>query len=181
MEKRKSYRDRFFEDNEYVKEPANNIRGYRIRLNYTGRWVSYIGRSYSLRTYKFLMIIAEILSILIYFISAVRDVEVNEVMLSAGFGTLSIIPWIVEIYEVVRFAFTGDKVKALTSDEITGGLRIACWSRVILLVISAIVSLFAVIFFGGFTLSCGISTAGIIVSGLLSLFIYKIYNSLLIQ
>ncbi len=38
--KRKSYRERYFEDNQPVRQMANNRKGYRIVYRYVGLWVA---------------------------------------------------------------------------------------------------------------------------------------------
>lgn len=137
-EKKKSYRDRYFEDWQAVKVPAQNRKGYRVEYRYTGLWKQWEdpdGRP--LKNSKWQLALLEILSIAVYVLAVLSRTPLSVARLANGFGTLSLVPWIAELAGVVRFLAAGAYVRELTASEISTSIRSGSVLRAILAALSA--------------------------------------------
>ena len=138
-EKKKSYRDRYFEDWQAVKVPAQNRKGYRIEYRYTGLWKQWedpAGRP--LKNSKWLLAFLEIFSIAVYAAAVLSRTPLSVSRLANGFGTLSLVPWIAELSGVLRFLASGAYVRELSANEISTSIRSGSVLRAILAALSAI-------------------------------------------
>ena len=180
-EKRQSYRDRYFADNEAVKVAANNRKGYRTIYRYVGLWKSWESVSGGLKRQKIFIGLAELVSLCLYLGCAVVDAPVNRSHIASGLGILSIIPWLLELSGVIRFLFAREYVRELSMDEIDSSLRYGCCLRAVLAALSGLAGMTSSILLGEAGVLDGLLMAGILASALLSFVIWRLYGKLLIN
>lgn len=137
-EKRKSYRERYFEDYLPVKVPANNRKGYKTEYRYIGLWTQWEGEKRPFSAIKREIVLLELFSIAVYVLSVLSGTPLTVSRLANGFGTLSIVPWILELSGVVRLLFAGAYVKEFSAREIITSIRTGSVLRFILTALSAI-------------------------------------------
>ncbi len=139
-EKRKSYRERYFENWEAVKEPARNRKGYRMAYRYIGMFCRYMppkqGRT--MRSVKLRMLLAMLLGMAAAMAAGLADVPFNHCRLANGFGVLSVVAWLIGAYGVLRFAASGAYMKRMTADEVDQCIRIGWVAHAVLLLLSAV-------------------------------------------
>ena len=137
-ERKKSYRERYFEDYKAVKVPAENRKGYRVEYRYIGLWTRWESEKRPLGIVKREMMLLEAFSITVYLLSVLSGTPLIVSRLANGFGTLSLVPWILELSGVVRFVISREYVKELSSEEISTSIRSGGIARFILTGLSAI-------------------------------------------
>lgn len=180
-EKRRSYRDRYFSDNEAVKVAANNRKGYRTIYRYVGLWKSWGSVGGDLKKQKVFIGLAELVTLCLYLGCAVVDAPVNRFHIASGLGLLSVVPWLLELSGVARFLFAGEYVRELSMDEIDASLRYGCCLRAVLVALSGLAGIVHCIQLGEAGALDGLLVAGILTSALLSFVIWRLYGKLLIN
>ncbi|MBR6088731.1 MAG: hypothetical protein IKP86_02280 [Anaerolineaceae bacterium] len=179
-EKRKSYRDRYFEDYQAVKVPADNKKGYKVDYRYTGFWVRYENSTQPLKNTKIRFAVLEVLSILIYVPAVLSGTPLSCARLANGFGTLQLVPWIAELIGVVRFLIASEYVKELSTIEIGATIRYGCLIRFFLAALSAFAGGIQILVQGKAVLPDLAVFLGIMISAVISLLIRKEYDHLLL-
>ena len=179
--KRQSYRDRYFSDNEAVRVAANNWKGYKVIYRYVGLWKSWECPSGGIKQRKLLVGAAELASICLYMLCAAADAPINRVRVASGLGILSIIPWLLEISGIIRFALAKEYVKEMSMDEIDRSIRYGCFLRAALVVLSGLVGMGNCFSSGTANGQDVLLLAGILASALLSFVIWRLYGKLLIN
>lgn len=180
-EKRQSYRDRYFADNEAVKVAANNRKGYRTIYRYVGLWKSWESAGGSLKRQKALIGLIELAGLCLYLSCAMADAPVNRSHMASGLGALSIIPWLLELSGVVRFLLAKEYVRDLSMDEIDGSIRYGCCLHAGLVILSGLAGMAGCLSSGDAGLRDALLLAGILMSAALSLVIWRLYRKLLIN
>lgn len=180
-EKRRSYRDRYFSDNEAVKVAADNRKGYRIIYRYVGLWKSWESVSGGLKRQKAFIGLAELTSICLYLTCALANAAVNRSRIAGGLGLLAVIPWLLELSGVISFLLAKEYVRELSMDEIDGSLRYGCCLRAVLVALSGVAGMTSSILLGEAGVLDGLLMAGILTSALLSFVIWRLYGKLLIN
>lgn len=137
-ERRKSYRERYFENYQAVKVPSSNRKGYRVEYRYTGLFARWEGTEQTILRVKQKLGGMEAASVLVYVLCALSGASLTKARLFNGFGALSMIPWLMEIYGAVRFACAKEYVKEPDAEEIGNALRTGCVLRVLLVGLSVI-------------------------------------------
>ena len=130
----KSYRDRYFE--EYTAKSAEVGGKKKVTYKYVGYWYSWGTEGFSLRHQKRLYAAVELLSIALYLAAGLQQTPVNSVRLAAGLGILSVIPWLLELWSVIRFLLSREYLTSIDYNEINTRLRLGALSRSVLLVLS---------------------------------------------
>lgn len=179
--KRKSYRERYFEDNQPERQVANNRKGYRIVYRYVGLWVAWHSEKWPLQTVKRGLALAEVASVCLYLICARVDTPLNHCQLANGFGVLSVVPWILELSGVVRFLLSKAYVREMDSQEIDQSIRYGTVFRAGLLGLSLLCSVVTILAGGTATLLDGGMALGILASIALSVAVWQVYRSLLLD
>lgn len=178
-EKKKSYRDRYFEDYQAVKVPAQNRKGYRVEYRYIGLWKQWEDPDGSpLKFVKWQLLLTELLSAAVYVFAVLSGTPLSSARLANGFGTLSLVPWILELSGVVRLLFAGPFVRELSANEISTSIRSGSVLRAVLAALSA--------FAGGIQILAGhtavpedlLTFFGILFSAALSLLVKRHYDRL---
>lgn len=179
-EKRKSYRDRYFKDYQAVKVPANNRKGYKVEYRYTGLWAKYEYGERPLRDAKLRMVLLETVSIAVYLAAVLSGTPLSVSRLANGFGTLQLVPWILELSGVVRFLIKSEYVKEPSTEEIGTSIRTGCMLRFILTALSAIAGGIQILVQKAAIPADIPIFLGIIASAVLSLMVKALYDSLLL-
>lgn len=179
--KRKSYRERYFEDNQPVRQVANNQKGYRIVYRYVGLWVAWRSEKRPLQTVKRGLALAEVASVCLYLVCARVDTPLNRCQLANGFGVLSIVPWILELSGIVRLLLSKAYVREMDSQEIDQSIRYGAVFRAGLLGLSLLCSVVTILAGGTATLLDGGMALGILASIALSVAAWQVYRSLLLD
>lgn len=179
--KRKSYRDRYFEDYQAVRKPGSNRKGYRIVYQYVGLWTAWRSEKINLKSYKIVIAIWELVSILLYLACASADTSINSYRLASGFGILSIAPWLCEISGVIRFCLSGEYVRELSYEEIDKSIRYGCPLHIILTIASVLAGSIQAVVSKTFSAGSGFLAAGMLVSAGLTYAIWHAYRELLIE
>lgn len=177
-EKRKSYRERYFEDYKAVKVAANNKKGYKLEYHYIGRWMGWTSERYSMKQVKLAFAGMELVSIAIYVAAILSHSPFTVSRLANGFGTISLIPWMLELYGVVRFAAAGNHVKELTGEEIDRAIRAGTVLRALLVAASVIAGLADILLHKTAAVQDIPVVLTVLVSGGLSLLIRRFYSGL---
>lgn len=139
QEKRKSAREKYFENYQAVKVPSNNRRGYRMVYRYTGLFARWERDGTELAREKQKLGLMEAASVVIYAASALSGAPLTKARLFNGFGVLSLIPWLMELYGLVRFLFSRKYVKEPDAEEIGNAIRMGCVLRILLVSLSVTV------------------------------------------
>lgn len=179
-EKRKSYRERYFEDYEAVRIPADNRRGYRVDNRYIGRWCAWESQGRSLRTVKAMVAGAEVLAITVYFAAILSGTPVTRARLANGFGAISLVPWLLELTGAVWFAAAGAYVKELTCEEIGQSIRTGTVLRAALAALSMLAGGIEVLRAGRATVADAAVIAAVLVSAGASPLVRYMYGKLLV-
>ena len=137
-EKRKSYRERYFENYQAVKVPADNRKGYKVEYRYTGLWAQWESETGPLSGVKRKFVLLELFSLAFYLPSVLSGTPLSVSRLANGFGALSLVPWILKLSGVIRFLISSDYVKEPSAGEIGTSIRNGCVIRFILAALSAI-------------------------------------------
>ena len=134
-ERRKSYRERYFENYEAVKVPAGNRKGWRTEYRYVGHWAEWDGER-PIGQIKAFFAIVELAGIAVYAAAILSRTPVTVSKVANGFGGLSLVPWILELSGVVRFIAAGEYVKEMDRDEIDRSIRSGSAMRILLAALS---------------------------------------------
>ena len=180
-EKRKSFRERYFEDYETVKVPADNRKGYRIEYRYIGKWIQWRSEKHSLRQTKVLIAAAEIISIVLYCIAILSGSPVTVSRFANGFGTLSFVMWILELGGAVRFIFSGKYSKELEMEEVDREIRSGTVLRIIFVLLSMVSGVADVIGHHTAAVTDIPVVISVLSSAFLSFFVRWLFTSLLID
>ncbi len=180
-EKRKSYRERYFENWEAVKEPARNRKGYRMAYRYIGMFCRYTSpkQGRTLQSVKLRMVLAMLLGTAAAIAAGVADVPFNNCRLANGFGALSVIAWLIGAYGVLHFAVSGAYIKRMTADEVDQCIRIGWVAHAVLLMLSAISGTTALMSGGKGTPLDAIVILAVLFSAGCSLAIRQMFSNLL--
>lgn len=136
-ERRKSYRERYFENYEAVKIPANNRKGWRIDYRYVGRWAKWDGER-PIGQIKAFFAVVELAGIAVYVAAMLSRTPVTVSKAANGFGGLSLIGWLLELAGVARFIAAGEYVKEMDRDEIDRSIRSGAAMRILLAALSIV-------------------------------------------
>lgn len=180
-EKRKSYRERYFEDYEAVRVPADNRRGYRVDYRYIGQWCGWESPGRSLRTVKALMAGAEVLAVAVYAAAILSGTPVTRARLANGFGAVSLVPWLLELTGAARFVIAGEYVKELTCEEIGQSIRTGTVLRAALAALSMLAGGIEVIRNGTASAADIAVAAAVLVSAGASVLVRCLYGKLLVN
>ena len=180
-EKRKSYRERYFENWDAVKEPARNRKGYRMVYRYVGMFCRYApqGQGRTLQSVKLRMVLAMLLGMLAAISAGLADVPFNHCRPANGFGVLSVAACLIGAYGVLRFAVSGEYMKRMTADEVDRCIRIGCTAHAVLLMLSAASGGAALISDGSGTAADVIVILAVLLSAGCSLAIRRMFCNLL--
>ncbi|MCD7916955.1 MAG: hypothetical protein LUF84_00580 [Clostridiales bacterium] len=179
--KRKSYRERYFEDHQAVREVANNRKGYRIVYRYVGLWAAWRSERWPLGTVKGAFALAELVSVCLYLICATVDTPLNHSRLVNGFGVLSVVPWLVELSGILRFLLSKSYVKEMDSMEIDRAIRYGAVLRAGLLGLSLLCGIGTILVSGTATAADADVGLGILASIALSVGVWQGYRGLLLD
>lgn len=174
----KSYRERYFEDNEATRISADNKKGYRIVYRYVGLWKAWRSETMDLKRVKFIVFAMELFSFALFMICVLLPVPINTFRLANGFGCISLIPWILELSGVVRFLISKEYVHDLSYQEIDRSIRIGCCIRICLVAACLLCGLSGLVAAESFAIGDFFVAAGIACSGVLSYLVSHFYCSL---
>ena len=177
-EKRKSAREKYFENYQAVKVPANNKKSYRVEYRYTGLFARWEREGANLPLEKQKMGLMEAASAAIYVVCALSGAPLTRARLFNGFGVLSIIPWLMELYGLIRFLFAREYVKEPDAEEIKNALRMGCVLRILLVGLSVIAGEAQLLLQGGAAWTDLPTALGILVSAGLSYLIKRCFDAL---
>ncbi len=180
-EKRITYCDRYFADNEAVRVAADSRKGCKTIYRYTGLWKVWACSTGSLKKRKLMIAMCELTAAALYLGCALADSPVNSSRLAAGFGLLSLIPWLLEVSGVLRFALAGEYVKELSMEEIDRSIRYGCPLRAALVSLSGLAGMSGALTGASAAVQDALLTAGILASASLSLVIWQRYRRLLVD
>ena len=177
-EKRKSYRDRYFEDYKAVKVPADNRKGYRVEYQYIGIWTKWENPSGTLKSTKQKIALMEAVSIAVYAAAVLSGTPLSCSRLANGFGTLSLVPWILELSGVIRFIISPEYAKELSMEEISTSIRTGSVMRFALAFLSAAAGGIQILCQGKAVFADLPVFIGIMASSAITLLVRREYNNL---
>lgn len=177
-EKRKSYRERYFENYQAVRTPAPG--GTRVRYRYTGLWVRWESGRQPIGHVKLNMALLEVAGIAIYGLASLSGAPLTRSRLCNGFGVLSLVPWLIELSGVIRFAASRAYAKEPSADEIGRSIRTGCALRFLLTVLSALAGGLQTLLQGDAAPADIPTFLGICLSAMMSLLVRRAYGRLLI-
>lgn len=175
--KRQSYRDRYFAENQAIRVSSDNRKGYQIVYLYVGLWKAWEGRTLAL---CFRLGLLEAASLCLYICCAAVNTAINCSRFASGLGILSVIPWLAELYGVVRFVLAKPYVRELSMEEMDACLRFGCGIRAALVMLSALTGIGDTLLSGTARWQDWLVLAGLIASGAISIVIRHQYSGLLI-
>ncbi len=174
----KSMRDRYFENFEKIQTPADNRLGFKTEYRYKGLWYAWDCGESELRREKAVLLIAEAISAILYIIAATRRVEFNALRITAGFAVVSIVPFLGELWGVIRFTFIKQPMMVMDFNEIRDCIQIGTVVRVILLAAAVLTGLFTLIFQGHMSLPDALTILAHVLTAGVSVFIFLRYRKL---
>lgn len=139
-ERRRSYRDRYFENWQAEKVACSNRKGWRMVYRYVGPFCRYApaAQGRTLKLVKWEMLSLLLIGAAVYIPAMLSGTALTRCRMSNGFGVLSVLAWLISAYGVVRFAADHEYMKKLTADEVDQCIRIGCVAHAALLVLSVI-------------------------------------------
>lgn len=174
----KTMREKYFENYEKVQVPVKGKRKVRTEYRYKGMWYAWETEGTALKRKKMLLFLAEVLSIAVYLYGALRQSDLNSMHVAAGLASLSIIPWIAEIWGVIRLIFTKSPMTVSDFDEIKNCITIGSAVRMCFLASGILIGIFNFIKNGMINADNGIALAGHLLSGIISFLILRNYMHL---
>ena len=170
------FRDRYFED--YVAQPYTTPDGkVKVEYVYRGNWIQW-GVEGSANRRKLLYGLLEAVSIIIFFFASTREVKFNALKSVAGFGVASYVPWILEVWGVVRFCIGKTFITEFDYKTIDWQITVGCLIRIALLLIAAICGAVSSIGSGGMDMATVFVAAGLLVSAALSAVIFRLQRKI---
>lgn len=130
MEKK---RERYFDQFEKVSVPADNKRGCRTELRYTGDLYAWEKTEAGLKKEKALWAAAEVLSIIVFLAAATRKTDFNVLPLPQSFVIISIIPFMAEVWGAVHFILAKSPLIHPDFREIRTTVRVGATAHAIFL------------------------------------------------
>ena len=179
-EKRKSYRERYFEDYEATRVAANTRRGWRTEYRYIGRFCAWEAEGGRLSVSRGRMAVAEIFSVAIYLAALLAGTPFGSVRLANGFGVLSLVPWLLELSGVLRFLFAAAYVRELSCEEIGRSIRSGAVLRALLLALSVLAGGIGLLRASAFTVQDVPVVLAVLASACLSCLVKREYDRLLV-
>ena len=170
-QKRTSYRDRYFSDNQAVRVAARNRKGYRTVYQYVGLWKSWESADGRLKRQKFRIGLTELAGLCLYLTCALVNAPINCSHAAAGLGLLSVVP----------FLLAKGFIQEQSMDEIDQSIRSGCCLRAILVIASGLAGMAGCIQAGTAGVLDALVFAGIGASGILSIVIWRLYDKLLVN
>ena len=168
------FRERYFED--HIAIPDDRRPG-KVKYVYTGQYVEPFVESGSLKVWKVRMAAAELISVLIFLMAASRDVLFNYYRISAGIGTLAVVPWMLEIWAVFRVVISGDCIKETDRQSVENYMRAGTALHGLLMFFMAAAGSVFVIR-AGEAGDSAFAILGHLCTGILSLIILKMYKQI---
>lgn len=114
----KSYRSAFEENFRAVKEPCNNKKGYKMNYVYIGSWYVWNTPKERISVAKRLIGAACVFSILIFILGSLADSSLNYYRYVEFPGMLSVAALVVEIFGVVQFCASKEKMTNMDFHDI---------------------------------------------------------------
>ncbi|MGN0999349.1 MAG: hypothetical protein ACI4PO_07345 [Faecousia sp.] len=176
-QKRQSYHDRYFADHQVVRVSTDNRKGYKIVYRYVGLWKAWQGRT---AAFCLRLGLLEAANVCLYLCCGLVNTSINRSQLASGLGVVSIVPWLAEIYGLLRFLTAKQYVWELSMEETDACLRLGCSIRAVLVVLSAMIGIGDCLLSGMAGWQDWLVLAGLLASGVLSTVIRQQYSSLLI-
>ena len=180
-QKRTSYRDRYFSDNQAVRVAARNRKGYRTVYQYVGLWKSWESADGRLKRQKFRIGLTELAGLCLYLTCALVNAPINCSHAAAGLGLLSVVPWLLGLGGIARFLLAKGFIQEQSMDEIDQSIRSGCCLRAILVIASGLAGMAGCIQAGTAGVLDALVFAGIGASGILSIVIWRLYDKLLVN
>jgi len=174
----KSMRERYFAHFEKIQTPADNRRGFRTEYRYKSDYYGWDENADALKRRRILYFAAELLSIVIYLIAATRKTELNSIQIAAGFSVSSIVPWLAEIWGVVRFGIVKSPMIIPDFNEIKEFIIVGSVVRCVLLAVGMFCGLFLIIRAGQMSVLNLLVFIGHLASAAISLLLFRWQSSL---
>ena len=153
-------------------------RGFRTKYRYTGKWLDWDLTSEERRRKKICFAAVEILSIAVYLAASLQCTSFNSQRFSSGLFVLALIPWIAEIWGVIRLITIRKPMMIPDFDEIKNCITIGSSVRMVLIACALAVGL-GTLLSGGEISAMSIAAAfGHLISGATSFIIFKGYTTL---
>jgi hypothetical protein len=111
----KSYRERYFED--YITVPDEKRPG-KVKYEYVGSFVEPFVENGSVKMYKAAMALAAGCGLLLWGIAAFQDVTFNRLRVVGGLSILAVLPWLIEMWCLLRFIFSKRLLQELDQETI---------------------------------------------------------------
>lgn len=174
----KTMRETYFENFRKIQTPAGNRRGFRTTYRYTGKWISWDLEENARRKTMAFFTLAELTSIAVYLSAAMIRTPFNSQRISSGLFILSMIPWIAEIWGVIRLVSTKKPMMESDFDEIRNCITIGGSVRMVLLLCGAATGSVMMVTMQKLTVYGAAAALGHLISGGVSFIIFKRYTSL---
>ena len=133
--KRKSFRDRYFEDYTARRKELPNGKT-TVEYVYSGTWYRWGMDGFSFPQRRLTYFALELVGAVFYVLAAMQTVPLNVSPLAAGFGTVSLVPWALEIWGVVSFGLSKTYITELDFKAIDFRLSMGAFLRLIFLLAS---------------------------------------------
>ncbi|MBQ7371499.1 MAG: hypothetical protein IJW67_06400 [Blautia sp.] len=140
-----SMKESFEENYKAVKVPAKNKKGFRMEYVYIGPWYVWTADPIQVKKTKIGVLNACVISLILYVVAALQDSPVNYQRLVSMTGLLSLAPFIFELFGVVQFWMSKEKMTNLNFDDISGKLKIAPVIHAALLFLCGALGIYAVV------------------------------------
>lgn len=171
----KTMREAYFENYRKVQTPAGNRRGFRTTYQYTGEWLGWGQEAHEMRRTKILLLLLEAAGIGFYLAGALLSVPFNRLRITSGLAVLSLIPWIAEIWGVVRLAASSMVLKKPDFDEIRNCITVGGSIHMVLLASAILTGIISLLTSGQISGGSLLAAAGHLVSGAASCLVFLRY------
>ncbi len=170
--------DRFIKNYEKIQIPADNKKGYRIKLRYKGLWYSWEMTAQEKKSRNIRYLLMEAVSIAAFITAALQPVGLNTGRVAAAISVLSLIPWIAELWGVFRFVTARTPMMESDFEEIRKGIRFGCPVRAALIAAALVTGIIELLVTRKFSPRNMISVLLFLLSAAASYMIYRDYLTL---
>ena len=181
QEKKKSYRERYFENYQAVRVPCSNRKGFRTVYEYVGLFARWTGDLKEVGKVKRDLFWMEAAGIVLSVGCTLSGTALTRARLFNGFGVLSLVPWLAELYGIARFLMSKEYVKEQSAEEIGNCIRIGTVLRALLTGLSVLAGGIQVIAGGSATPADLPVGMGVAAGGALSLLIRREFIGLRLE
>lgn len=173
----KTLREQFDDDYTAVSVPADNRRGFKIQYVYCAPWYSWGLPESELKQKKTLLTAMSVGSLLIFLLTGIQWVELNQTFVVEIAGTFALCFHVLELFSIVRFLVSKYRTDRMTYTYIDRMLKVIPLLRGVCLLAAAGTGTCYMLQYPVKLHTAGV-TAGYLFCAIMALYIYNEYRKI---